>query len=283
LPYTVSRHDAAAVYFPACLTRVMGREGAGRQAPGSGTNGAWRAGLQAPRSGRRTADTPRTLVEALVRVAARAGRPLHLPLDAPGLCCGVPFSSKGFTEGHRLMVNRAIERMWDWSDEGRLPIVIDTSPCAHGLQTCRDSLTAANQARFDRLRLVDVVTFLHDDLLPHLTPLHVRREVAVHPVCTVVKAGLAPKLAAIAQACAEDVLLPQEAGCCGFAGDRGFLVPELTEAATAREAAEVALRRCEGHYSSSRTCEIGLARATGEPYESIVFLLEEATTGTSRG
>jgi hypothetical protein len=26
-----------------------------------------------------------------------------------------------------------------------------------------------------------------------------------------------------------------------------------------------------------RTCQVGLERATGEPYESIIYLLEEAT------
>ena len=35
--------------------------------------------------------------------------------------------------------------------------------------------------------------------------------------------------------CTESVV-PPSAGCCGFAGDRGFLVPELTASATRREA-----------------------------------------------
>src|SRR5204863_9592634 len=76
--------------------------------------------------------------------------------------------------------------------------------------------------------------------------------------------------------------LPRDAGCCGFAGDRGFLVPELTASATAREAAEVgesAPGPGVGFYSTCRTCEIGMSRAVGRPYLSLVHLVREALLG----
>ena len=71
--------------------------------------------------------------------------------------------------------------------------------------------------------------------------------------------------------------MPVQAGCCGFAGDRGFLFPELTASATRREATEVMGGQHDGYYSSSRTCEIGMTRATGRIYRSFLYLLEEAT------
>ena len=75
-------------------------------------------------------------------------------------------------------------------------------------------------------------------------------------------------------------MVPPVAECCGFAGDQGFLVPELTASATAAEAAEVReLRRREpgaGCYSTCRTCEIGMTRAVGRPYRSLVHLVHEA-------
>jgi D-lactate dehydrogenase len=73
------------------------------------------------------------------------------------------------------------------------------------------------------------------------------------------------------------VVVPPSATCCGFAGDRGMLHPELTAAATRDEAAEVTTREFDLHLSSNRTCEIGMQRATGRMYESIVFPLEELT------
>ena len=81
----------------------------------------------------------------------------------------------------------------------------------------------------------------------------------------------------MAGALAEEVYTPPSAFCCGFAGDRGFLHPELPEAATADEAAELSGRNFDAHLCSNRTCEIGLQQGTGASYESFVFTLEELT------
>lgn len=248
------RTDAAAaqaLYFPSCISRNLGA------LPGEPEEG--------------------TLQETILRVAARAGVPLHLPRDDRGVCCGVPFSSKGYTDAHAIAANHAIDRLWSWSDRGRLPIVVDTSPCTYGLLHCREALSEENRERFDRLRILDSVEFAHDALLPQLQILRKATSVALHPVCSLVKLGLAGKLQAIGRACSERAEIPRDAGCCGFAGDRGFLVPELTESASAREAVQVLAEEHDGFYSSSRTCELGMTRATGKPYRSIWFLLDEAT------
>ena len=52
--------------------------------------------------------------------------------------------------------------------------------------------------------------------------------------------GLEGKLRRVAEACAARAEIPRSAGCCGFAGDRGFTHPELTAAATVAEGAEIA-------------------------------------------
>jgi len=250
LPVTF-RQGAKAIYFPACISRMMGR------LPGE------------PRE--------YSLPEVLVVLAERAGMPVHIPPDARGVCCGVPFASKGFADAHRHAVNHAVERFWAWSGEGELPVVLDTSPCAYGLKTCRPCLTEENQARFDRLTILDAVAFAHDLLLPGLRIKRLPGPVALHPVCSITKMELTARLQAIAEACAGRVVIPRDAGCCGFAGDRGFLFPELTAAATRREAAELKGGAFQGHFSSSRTCEIGLTRATGSVYRSFLYLLEAAS------
>jgi len=244
------REGAAAVYFPSCLSRMMGalpEENASLSLP-----------------------------DALVTIAARAGRPLHVP-DVRGVCCGVPFSSKGFTEGHAAAVNHAIERMWAWSDDGRLPVVVDTSPCTYGLKTCRPALTGENRDRFDRLTILDAIEFVHDEVLGRLTLHPVERRVALHPVCSVTKMFLGPRFEAVIKAVAREVVTPPSAGCCGMAGDRGWLVPGLAASATAAEAVEVREAGAELGVASSRTCEANLARATGLVYRSFVFLVEEAS------
>jgi D-lactate dehydrogenase len=242
---------ARAVYFPSCVSRVMGR------LPGE------------------PADF--SVMAAMLRLAQRAQLPVYVPADAAGVCCGVPFSSKGYDEAYRFTVNRTIGKFWKWSDGGRLPIFIDISPCSYGLLTCRPDLTQENQRRFDQLHILDSIAFVHDELLPQLTIRQRADAVVLHPVCSVTKMGLGGKLEAIARACADQVVVPNNLGCCGFAGDRGFLFPELTESATRHEAAEIKGGQYDGYFSSSRTCEIGMTRATGEVYRSYLYLLERAT------
>jgi D-lactate dehydrogenase len=250
LPVT-TLEDAQAIYFPACISRMMGH------LPGEPED--------------------LSLVEALVVVSARAGVPVHIPKDVAGTCCGVPFSSKGYDEAHRYTVNHAIEQFWAWSQQGRLPIVMDTSPCTHGVLTSRAYLSPENQTRFDQLKIVDSVAFAHDVLLPRLQIARKVGAVALHPVCSVTKMNLVGKLEGVAKACADKVVIPRDAGCCGFAGDRGFMLPELTASATKHEASEVKARAFHGYFSSSRTCEVGMTRSTGQTYRSFLYLLESAT------
>ena len=258
VPYTTdgrmpatSAVDAVAVYFPSCISRTLGHSRA-----------------QQPEI---------SLQQAFINVADRAGLRLHIPDNVAGTCCGVPFSSKGYDQAHEIAVNNAIARMWEWSKEGTLPVVVDTTPCTYGLLTCRPHLNAQNQARFDRMKIVDGIAFVNDSVLPKLTIRSKAQNVVLHPVCSATKLGLAGKLDQIARACSDKVTVPTHAGCCAFAGDRGFLFPELTESATQREAAEVSTTPNDGCYSSSRTCEIGMSRATKEDYRSFIYLVEMAT------
>jgi D-lactate dehydrogenase len=189
----------------------------------------------------------------------------------------MPFSSKGFRRAHAVAANRAIEKIWSWSERGALPVVIDTSPCALTLKQVRPSLDATNRRRFDRLELLDGIEFALRLFDGGLKPLARKDSVVLHPVCSVHKMDLVDDFEAVARLCATKVTHPVNAGCCGFAGDRGFILPELTAAATRAEAAEVATSAYSGYYSSSRTCEIGLSRATGQPYQSFWALLDEVT------
>jgi D-lactate dehydrogenase len=214
--------------------------------------------------------------EALVEVSARAGLPIWIPDDIAGHCCGVPWISKGYREGAELMANRTVEALWRWSGEGGLPVVIDASSCALGLTEEADPfLTEENAERQGKLEILDSVAWAHDRLLPKLELGHRLRSVAVHPACATRHLGLADQLREVAAAIADEVTVPIRATCCGMAGDRGLLHPELTAAATAEESAELAGSRHDAYLCSNRTCEIGLQRGVGAPYQSFLIPLEE--------
>jgi D-lactate dehydrogenase len=254
LPQT-SREGAAAVYLPACVNRIFGRARNG--------NG----------------DRP-NLPEALVAVSSRAGLPLWIPADVAGHCCATPWTSKGFAAGARRMANHTVDALWRWSDGGKLPIVCDASSCTLGLaEEAVGLLSEINAERHSRLRLLDSIAWTHEQLLPRLEVARKLGSVAVHPPCATRHLELNADLAAIAAELADEVVVPIAATCCGFAGDRGMLHPELPIAATADQAEELDGRSFDAHLCSNRTCEIGLQQGTGRAYESFVFTLEELTRG----
>jgi D-lactate dehydrogenase len=204
--------------------------------------------------------------------------PVWIPDDVAGSCCGLPFGSKGFADAQRHKANELVERFWEWSDEGRLPVVIDAASCTQAIADPGGGvLSEENAERLAKLEILDSVAWAHDRLLPKL---HIESKVdsaTVHPTCASRHMGLAPRLRSLAGALAEDVYVAPSATCCGFAGDRGISHPELTAAATRPQAEELAGRDLDAHLSNNRTCEIGLSRATGEDYESVLILLERLT------
>jgi len=134
--------------------------------------------------------------------------------------------------------------------------------------------------------VLDFPAFWAREALPRLAQPRRRPGRAVlHPTCTLITAGELDALVAVARAHAQETLVPASAECCGFAGDRGFLVPELTASATRDEAAELEaqLDPGTGFYSTCRTCEIGLSRGVGRPYLSLVHLVHEALFGSPPG
>ena len=246
------RVDAGAknfIYFPSCISRQLGR-------PGS---------------------EPASLAETLMLVSSRAQIALTIPMDVEGHCCGMPFGSKGYKEAYKATLHTTLSRMWEWSEHGQYPVVIDTTSCLHTLRTCGDVLEAGDKQIWQALTLLDSIEFIHDTLLPRLALRPVDQDVMLHPNCSARKLGLDARLLAIARTCARSASVPLNLGCCAFAGDRGLLFPELTASATELESAEVNLREYGGYYSSNITCEMGMREATGRDYVGIVYLVERAS------
>ena len=231
------------VYFPACVVRAMG--------PARGDPDA------------------RSLHEALLSLLGKAGYDVLFPRDLESLCCGLTFESKGFFELADAKAKELGSALLEASDGGRIPVLCDTSPCLYRMKGSLDA----------RLRLFEPVEFIHAHLMDKLRFERRRETVALHVTCSATKMGLDGAFRAVAQACAENVVVPG-AGCCGFAGDKGFNTPELNAAALAGLRSALP-SDCKRGYSNSRTCEIGLSLHGGIPYQSIVYLVDRATSPLS--
>ncbi|MCX7625168.1 MAG: FAD-binding oxidoreductase [Candidatus Sumerlaeaceae bacterium] len=245
------------VYLPSCLTRTMG----------------FLPGEQASVG----------LAEATMAVLRACGYEPFIPRGMAHYCCGQPFISKGFPHVAKEMAERMVDFLWDVSVGGTYPIVCDTSPCSGTIALTYGKLLEGDYyRRWRSLRIYDFPVFMAECVLPSRTSWpRVRGTAIVHPTCTLIKLGGVAALRTVAETFCERVYLPLDAGCCGFAGDRGFLVPELTASATLLESQEI--RNVEGkvpgpvrYYSTSRTCEIGMSAATQRVYQSLVYLCYEA-------
>ncbi|GGY09982.1 ferredoxin [Litchfieldella qijiaojingensis] len=227
------------VYMPSCATRVFGAN--------------------------RDDQESRSVMELTLALLDKAGFEVIIPAMPGHLCCGMAFQSKGqFIEAdHKAReLNRELLAA---SQNGRYPVLCDTSPCTLRMQETLDA----------RLTLMEPVAFAHDHLLPRLEITPLTEPIAIHVTCSSTRMGLTDKFVALARACATNVVVPAEISCCGFAGDKGFATPELSASALQGLAHQV--EGCVAGYSNSRTCEIGLSLQGGIPYRSIFSLVDRVS------
>ena len=202
------------------------------------------------------------LSEKIVQLLHKGGFEVIYPENLNNLCCGMAFSSKGYTEAGRKKSDELEAALLKASRSGEYPVLCDMSPC---LYTMKENMKSD-------LKLYEPVEFITDRLLPYLNITPVNETITVFPVCSMKKMELDVKLISLARTCAKTVIVP-EANCCGFAGDRGFTFPELNQHGLRDLRSQLNGKAVKG-YSTSRTCEIGLSLHSGVSFKSIVYLVD---------
>ena len=228
------------VYFPSCLNQMMG------------------VSKNDPEL------TP--LVEKTVSLLHKAGYQVFFPKNMEKMCCGSIWESKGLLSVDEQKSSELEKALREASENGKIPILCDQSPCLYHMRKSMKHLS-----------LYEPVEFIHDFLLDKLDFYPIDEPITIHATCSTIKMGLQPKLVEIAKLCSTQVLVPEEVGCCGFAGDKGFTMPELNAHALRKLRPQIEKAHVKVGYSNSRTCEIGLNTNTGIPYQSIVYLVDKCT------
>jgi len=236
--------DNKVVYYSSCAARTMG--------PARGDNES------------------RSLADVNLSLLNKAGFEVIIPENLGAHCCGLPFKSKGFADQAQAKAESLADVLWDKTEGGRIPIFCDTSPCTLRLQ---EALAEHDK----KMTFYDSVVFIHDFVLPKLDITKERTPVAVHITCSATKMGIDSKFVALAEACSEKVLIPEEITCCGFAGDRGFTHPELNASALSTLKTQVFNAGCQEGFSNSRSCEIGLSLHSDMHYRGIAYLVDRVS------
>lgn len=234
-------NTAKVVYFPSCINQTMGLA---RKSP-----------------------VEQALVNKMIALLHKAGYEVIFPKNMEKLCCGTIWESKGMMDIADRKTRELEDALWEASQQGRYPVLCDQSPCLHRM---RETI--------HRMKLYEPAEFIYIFLRDRLTFTPIDRPVALHITCSMRKMGLANTLIALARLCSTQVFVPEEVGCCGFAGDRGFTHPELNAYALRKLRPQIEERNIQIGYSNSRTCEIGLTTNSGIPYVSIAYLVDECTT-----
>lgn len=238
--------DYTFLYFPTCISRMTGKP----------------------------ADVSRSsLFEVITEIAKKANINLKIPDKVNNYCCGTIFASKGYRNAYLKSINKLIDMFWSETGGGKMPVVFDSSSCAQTAKSCRNDLTEDLKRKYDDLTILDITEFLADYVLPLVNIKNRQKRVVLHQTCSSVRLNIENKIEEIAKVCADEVIVPETQGCCGMAGDRGLLFPELTESATKFEAGEIAEIKAEGYYSSNLPCETAMSSSTGKQYLSVAYLV----------
>ncbi len=235
----VSPECRKVVYFPSCINRSMGVSPDHRE--------------------------EKQLSEKMIELLRKAGYVPIYPENLNDLCCGMAFSSKGYTKAGTKKSEELEAALLKASNNGEYPVLCDMSPC---LFTMKENMGPA-------LKLYEPVQFIMEYLLPWLVITPVDETITVFPVCSMKKMELDEKLTELAKICAKNVIVP-ETNCCGFAGDRGFTYPELNKHGLNNLKDQLTEEVIHG-YSTSRTCEIGLSQHSGISYKSIIYLVDRTS------
>ena len=233
------------VYFPSCLNQMMGTA---KETPDA---------------------TP--LVDKTVQLLQKAGYEVIFPKDMDKLCCGTIWESKGMMDIADRKSAELEEALFAATEQGKYPVLCDQSPCLHRMRNVMTKVKLYEPVEF-------IYTFLKDKL--DFTPID--KPVSIHITCSTQKMGLRDQMVALASLCSTKVIVPEEVGCCGFAGDKGFTHPEVNTYALRKLKPQLEKAGVEVGYSNSRTCEIGLTTNSGIPYISIVYLVDQCTTAITK-
>jgi D-lactate dehydrogenase len=240
-------HGKAIVYFPSCSNRIFGA----------------------------AAGQPMALHQRMRAVMQKAGFQAISPPNVHSMCCGLAFESHGFPRQASEKAQELLGALRATSNNGQLPIVCDMSQCCQFL--AQEQHTNTNTTA-KRLKILEPVGLTNQVLAEHLDFQQLDKTVVLHVPCSSKKMGCAPGMTALASKCATNVV-DSEVPCCGMAGDRGLLYPELPRSSLKSLLPLTVFGLPKGSIgvSSSRTCEMALTHETVLSFTSIMDLVDEAT------
>lgn len=229
------------VYFSSCINRAFGTS--------------------------KKSNDKRDLNQVVESLLLKAKYNIVYPKNDTSLCCGVPFESKGFKKEADEQLQNLLIELYEASNYGEYPILCDNSPCTYRI---------VNGLKNMNLKVFEPIEFSLEYLVSKLKIEQTNEPIVIHTTCSAKKMNLENKFEQLANILSNDVTIPKNINCCGFAGDRGFNFPELNKSALSGLKFQIKPETKRG-FSTSKTCEIGLSHNAKADYSSILYLLDQCS------
>lgn len=205
----------------------------------------------------------RALQEVVESICQKAEISVIYPQNLKKMCCGKMFVNYEDI----LMKNEEFleQELLKASEDGKYKILIDHSSCFYEL---------SKALKNPKLKVLDISEFLLE-IKDKVKIQKSEDEILVHQLCLMKKMKKADKILELAQLCSNKVQVIKSLACCGFAGDKGFFLPDLNLTSSKDLKAE-SLKFSYG-VSSSSTCEIGLSSNSAIEFQNIAYLFDKVS------
>lgn len=188
-------------------------------------------------------------------VLEKLGFLVEYPNDVNNQCCGQMYHSQ--LNNAQQQASQNLLKKIDFSKYEY--VITDNSSCSN----------------FIKQQGVEIIN-ISKLILKYIDTLEIKKiynKIALHIDCSTSKQNINQKYIDIIEKCCEKVVVPERIYCCGFAGDKGFVTPELNASSLNLLAPQV--KGCDIGISFNRSCQIGLSNKSGVEYISFVELILE--------
>lgn len=206
----------------------------------------------------------RSLQEVFESLCKKAKINVIYPKQISSMCCG-----KAFSDFHHLKEKLFIQNKKIFEELGqgeKLQIVLDHGAC---------SAEVKKAFKDECFEIYDLSEYLLQVISPKLEFVKSDENIGLYTMCASKKLGLENTMLELARLCTKGEIFKEQTACCGFAGYKGFLYPELNKNATQNFKKFYAKTAVKRGFSNSSTCEIGLSDASGFSWQHIAYFLDQ--------
>ena len=201
----------------------------------------------------------------MIMLSNHVGGKLHVLENYDNYCCGMSFDSHGQRATGRRMLEKLTNKLYGDSDNGKIPIVFDNSPCSYHI---KDYVNRSKK----NLIILDIIEYL-DGIKEQYNISPINKKFYAHASCSTEKMNLSNQFHSLMKTCISNVTQDQDQKCCGAAGDKSLRYPGLSIYASNKLSFH---DDCINGVSSSITCEMGMSEATGKNFTNIIPIFCEA-------